>query len=118
MGLIALEGIEFFAKHGVYGEERKVGNKYSVDIIVESNLDEAAINDDISIAVNYELLYKIIKKEMKKPSKLLENIAHRIIEQAFSAYPGVHRVQVSVSKFNPPIGGICHKAKVTLEKTK
>jgi len=118
MGVVALEGIEFFAYHGVQNEERKIGNKYSVDINVEANFSEAALNDEISAAVNYELLYKLIKKEIKKPSKLLENIAHRIIEQVLTSYPGVDKVTVSISKFNPPIGGVCQRAKVTIEKNK
>jgi 7,8-dihydroneopterin aldolase/epimerase/oxygenase len=118
MGIIALEGIEFFAYHGFYSEEQKVGNKYSVDIEVESNIEQAADNDNLSDTVNYELLYKIAKKEMKKPGKLLEHVANRIIEQIFTSYPGVDKVKVAVSKFNPPIGGICNKAKVTIEKLK
>ncbi|RZK29989.1 MAG: dihydroneopterin aldolase, partial [Hymenobacter sp.] len=32
MGQIALEGLEFFAFHGYYDEEQKIGNKYGVDI--------------------------------------------------------------------------------------
>lgn len=118
MGLIALEGIEFFAHHGFYSEEQKIGNKYTVDIIVESNFNKSAKSDDLAETVNYELLYKIIKKEMKKPSKLLENIANRIIEQTFAAYPGVDKVEVSISKYNPPIGGVCKKARITLERSK
>jgi len=118
MGVIALEGIEFFAYHGFHSEEQKVGNKYAVDIEVESNIEQAAENDELGDTVNYELIYKIAKKEMKKPSKLLEHIANRIIEQIFTSYPGIDKVKVAVSKFNPPIGGICKKAKVTIEKIK
>ena len=29
MGQIALEGMEFFAYHGHFDEEQKIGNKYS-----------------------------------------------------------------------------------------
>lgn len=118
MGTVALEGMEFFAYHGVQNEERKTGNKYSVDIKVASNFDSAATNDDVADTVNYELLYKIVKKEMKKPAKLLENISHRIIEQVLSSYPGIDSVEVSVSKYNPPIGGVCQKATVTMQRNK
>ena len=35
MGQIALEGMEFFAFHGYYDEEQKIGNKYGIDLYIE-----------------------------------------------------------------------------------
>ena len=116
MGTIALEGIEFFAYHGFYYEEQKVGSKYSVDIKVEAPFEEAAVHDQLSETINYEQLYKIIKQEIKKPSKLLENIAKRIIDRTIENFPHIEYVEVSISKFNPPVGGVCNRAKVTLKE--
>jgi dihydroneopterin aldolase len=116
MGTVSLEGIEFFAYHGFYEEERKIGNKYSVDITVSLDITEAAATDDLQGTVNYEELYAIIRHEMLTPSRLLENIAHRIIEGTYELYPDVEWVEVSISKFNPPLGGICHCSKITLRK--
>jgi dihydroneopterin aldolase len=53
---------------------------------------------------------------MLTPSRLLENIAFRIIERTYELYPEVEWVEVSISKFNPPLGGICHRSKITLRK--
>jgi 7,8-dihydroneopterin aldolase/epimerase/oxygenase len=116
MGTVSLEGIEFFAYHGFYEEERKLGNKYSVDITVSLDITEAASTDDLQGTVNYEELYDIIRHEMLTPSRLLENIAYRIIDRTYEAYPDVEWVEVSISKFNPPLGGICHRSKITLRK--
>ena len=60
MGKVALEGIEFFAYHGYYEEQRKIGNKYEVNIEITSDLSEAAKSDSLSGTINYEILYKII----------------------------------------------------------
>ena len=116
MGKITLEGIEFFAYHGFYQEERKTGNRYSVDISVEANLSQAAEEDSLKETINYEQLYRMVSEEMQRPSKLLEHIGHRLIEQAFCDFPEVSSVEVSVSKFNPPVGGVCHRAVVTLKR--
>ena len=118
MGLIALEGIEFFAYHGFHKEEQKIGNKYGVDIWVECDFDKAAGEDDLSQTIDYEVLYKLIKKEIKTPSKLLENIAQRIIDRAFETFPVAKMVKITISKFNPPVGGVCNRARVTLQKEK
>lgn len=37
LGTISLEGLEFFAYHGFYDEEQKVGNKYSLDITIHTD---------------------------------------------------------------------------------
>ena len=115
MGKIALEGLEFFAYHGYYPEERKIGNKYGVSIEVETNFTKAAQQDRLQFTVNYEKLYELIRTEMSVSSQLLEHLAQRIIDKTFEVFPFVKAVRVEVSKFNPPIGGVCRVAKVTLE---
>ena len=116
MGTIALEGLEFFSYHGFYDEEQKIGNKYSVDIIVTADFSDAARLDRLSATVNYEALYKITASVMQQSARLLEHIAHRIIQEIRTTYPDLQSVEVSVSKFNPPIGGVCHRAKITLKE--
>ena len=54
MGQIALEGMEFFAFHGFYDEEQKIGNKYGVDLYLTTDLKRAATSDDLHETVNYE----------------------------------------------------------------
>jgi dihydroneopterin aldolase len=116
MGIIALEGLEFFAYHGYSDEEQKTGNRYSIDIAVTADVQGAAQQDRLQLTINYEALYRIIADEMTRQSRLLEHIAERIIERTYQLYPQIELVEVSVSKFNPPIGGVCTRAKVTMKK--
>lgn len=113
MAEIKLEGIEFFAYHGHHDEERITGNKYSVDIIINTDLSKARESDHLADTIDYSVIYNIIKKEMAKPARLLEHISHRINTEVLNAYESIERVETSVSKFNPPLGGICKKAMVT-----
>ncbi|GAB2788237.1 dihydroneopterin aldolase [Rhabdobacter roseus] len=115
MGTITLEGLEFFAYHGYYAEEQKIGNRYSLDIVITTDFVAAAHHDRLSETVNYEELYRIAAEVMQERSRLLEHIAFRVIEKVRQKYPRVERVTVSVSKFNPPVGGVCTRAKITLE---
>lgn len=111
--LIALEGLVFFAYNG-YDEEKAMGNRYSVDVKVSTDFKEAAETDNLDATINYEGLYKLVKEEMNTKSLLLEHIANRIIKKIKVTYSGLHQIEVSVSKFNPPIGGICDLARITL----
>ncbi|MFN3315362.1 MAG: dihydroneopterin aldolase [Raineya sp.] len=115
---IILENIEFFAYHGYYDEEQKIGNKYTIDICIEANLQQAAKSDKLADTINYEKLYQIVAKEMATPARLLEHIAQKIIDTIFHNFAQVEAIEIAVGKHNPPIGGVCGKAKVILKQTR
>ncbi|MBP6385288.1 MAG: dihydroneopterin aldolase [Pseudarcicella sp.] len=114
MGKIALEGMEFFAYHGVSDEEQKIGNKYQVDVELDCDINAAAVSDDLKYTINYAEVYLIVDRIMAKKTRLLEHIAFNIIEEIKQQFQQVDSVTVEVSKFNPPLGGICARSKITL----
>jgi dihydroneopterin aldolase len=118
IGRIALEGLEFHAFHGVYPHERESGNFFEVDISVETDFSKAAATDELLGTVNYETLFKIVKDEMEQPSKLLETVAEKVANDVLEVFPNVISVEFRISKLNPPIGGKCRKATVSLVKTR
>ncbi|PIB34374.1 dihydroneopterin aldolase [Reichenbachiella sp. 5M10] len=112
---IKLEGLDFFAHHGYYAQEREIGNKYTIDVEVVLN-DPIQIDDDnLGATVNYEIVYSIVEQVMKVPTKLLETLSQKINQQIIQEFPYIVSVQTTVSKHNPPIKGVCHKASVTLK---
>lgn len=115
MGQVSLEGMEFFAKHGYYEEERVIGNKYTVDVIIDIDFSEAAAEDKLEGTVNYEKVYEIVSEVMGNEAKLLEHLAGKMIKSIKSHFPSIKKVLVKVSKHNPPIKGLCEKATVSLE---
>lgn len=115
MGIVSLEGMEFYARHGYYEEERKIGNKYSVDVHLEVDFLEAAMEDKLEGTVNYEVVYEVVAEVMSIDALLLEHLAGKMIKRLREAFPQVRKVTVNVSKYNPPIKGLCHRATVTLE---
>lgn len=117
-GKISLEGLEFHAYHGVYPHERSSGNKFEVDVLVETNIDPSAFQDDLSGTLNYESLYEVIREEMEKPSKLLERVGQSMATAILDKFPQALSVTITIAKFNPPIGGVCRKAAVTISQSK
>lgn len=115
MGIVALEGMEFYARHGYYEEERKIGNKYRVDVELEADFAEAAEHDKLEGTVNYERVYEVIAEVMNIDALLLEHLAGKMIKKLKAEFPQVTNVRVEVSKYNPPIKGLCHRAVVKLE---
>ena len=113
-GTVELVGMEFFAKHGCYPEERKIGNKYTVDVSLEVEMESAINSDRLDGTVNYEDVYKIVAHIMSVEANLLEHLAGQMVAEIRSAFNNVYSAKVTVSKHNPPIGGLCDKAKVTV----
>jgi len=116
IGRVALEGLEFHAFHGVYPHERESGNWFEVDVAVETDFSLAATTDELIGTVNYETLFRVVKTEMEQPSKLLETVAEKIANDVLEKFPNALSVQLTISKLNPPIGGKCKKATISLEK--
>lgn len=116
MDCIALEELEFFSYHGLYPEENKIGNKYNIDIYVFTDVSEAAISDKLSGTIDYEKIFGIAKKNTEKSAKLLEHLAFRIMGDIFKTFPEAVKVRVNVCKYNPPIGGVCKWAKISMER--
>lgn len=116
MGLIQIEGMEFYSFHGHYQEERIVGNKFLVDLTIETEMQIPSESDNLKDAVNYQLAYQIVKQEMEKKSHLLEHIAGRILNSLYSEMQGIKKATVKVSKLNPPMGGKISSVSVVLSR--
>ncbi|EKD31791.1 MAG: hypothetical protein ACD_77C00249G0003 [uncultured bacterium] len=112
--IVELVNMEFYAYHGHFREEQIIGNKFIVNLSAETDLSTPGKSDDLNDALNYQELYTLIREEMEIPSKLLENVALRIINRIRTTYPKVTWAEVSVSKLNPPLGGKVEASRVTM----
>jgi dihydroneopterin aldolase len=112
---IAIHGAEFFAYHGFYPEEQKLGTKFIVDIEVEFRPVIAGIRqDDISHTVDYEQLYDIVSNEMKHTRKLIETVAQSIADAIKGKYPFADSIKVVLKKMHAPLPGMVDHSGVTV----
>lgn len=118
MGLLELEGMEFYATHGCLGHEKRMQNLFVVDFRGETDMTEAAESDRLEDALDYGLIYEVIRKEMTVHSDLLEHLAGRIVKAIASSFPMLGDFSVRVSKRRPPVGGVTAWSRVTLSHKK
>jgi len=116
MGLIQIENMEFYSFHGHFKEERIVGNKFLVDLTVETDMKVPSESDNLKDAVNYQRIYEIVKQQMEMKSHLLEHIAGRILDAIYSEMEGIKKATVKVSKMNPPMGGKIGSVSIILSR--
>ncbi len=112
--LVELVNMEFYSYHGHFREEQIIGNKFIVNFSAECDVFTPGESDQLEDALNYQELYTLIKEEMDIPSKLLENVALRIVKRVKATYSAVGRITLSVAKMNPPIGGKVEASRVVI----
>lgn len=118
MGLIAIEGLQFYSYHGYYKEEQTLGGRFSVDVYIRTDYEEAAATDNLKKTINYEEVYEVVKSEMEIPAQLIEHLCKRISESIQQRYPDIEYLKVRVIKHQPPIKGMVDRVFVETESGK
>jgi dihydroneopterin aldolase len=116
MGNIYLEDLEFYAFHGCYKEEQIAGTRFLVNLTLETNMDKPSMTDNVSDALNYQMVYEVVKHEMVIKSHLLEHVAQRILDALFQRFSQLEHATVKISKMNPPIGGAMKCVSIELSR--
>ena len=105
MGTIILKKMEFYAYHGCFAEEQLTGTKFRIDLQLVTDTEEAERNDDLHKTIDYQKVYNIVKSQMEIKSKLLENVARRIMDELLKQFPEIKNAEIIISKLHPPLGG-------------
>lgn len=114
MDKIYVNQMEFYGYHGVFPEETKLGQRFIVDVIVETDLAKAGHSDDLEDSINYGEIFEVVQGIVEgKPFKLLEAIAERITVELLARFSTIQTCTVKVIKPNPPIPG--HYQSVAVE---
>lgn len=111
---VQLHDLEFFAFHGLYDEERIVGNKFIVNF--EVTIDDVSNFQTIEDTINYVSLFEVIKKKMNHPVDLLEKLAMQIIDEVYLMNNKINSINISIKKVIPPIKGIRGNVGITIQK--
>lgn len=117
---IELEKMRFYARHGVFPQERAVGNWFEVSVSLTYEADaETAPDDNLAGTINYARVAEIVTHEMAIPSQLLETVALRIRRAlldavATDASPVITSGSIRIAKLTPPLGLPITSASATL----
>ncbi len=111
---IALENMQFYAFHGYYEAERKMGNDFQLSVSCDIG-KLVGETEDIDNTVNYEVLYEICKQVMNEPQQLLETVASLILDKIKQRYPKVVSANVILQKAQPQLGGRVQWSTITMQ---
>ena len=117
MDKIYLKNVEIFANHGVFKEEKTLGQKFILDLELTLSLEEAGRTGDLTKSVHYgELCHGIEKEFMKESYDLIETETQKVAEFTLYNYPLVKDIKVTLKKPWAPIGRHLDYAAVQIER--
>lgn len=104
---IELRGLVVFGHHGYLVEERRIGQRFLVDLRVDVS-GEASETDSIEDTVDYRRLASLVREVFAGPERLLlEGLAGGVADGIVERFASVERVRVRVRKpdvvLDPPV---------------
>ena len=115
---IAVRVLTAHAFHGVYEAERRLGQTFRVDAVLELDTAPAAAGDDLERTVDYAELARALHGVLTgEPVDLLETLAQRLADVCLSD-PLVDAVEVTVHKPEADLGVPFHDVTVTIRRQK
>ena len=114
---ISLNKLLFVGYHGLYPEEKKLGNNYSVEIDIDFTPKEGVI-DQLDQTIDYVHVYAIVKKWMEIPTPLLETLVGKIADDILLSQALANKVFVKITKLHLPISSFEGNVSVKIEKSR
>ena len=114
---ISLDNLVFFGYHGLYAEEKKLGNTYIVDVIIDFTPKQSSIHH-LEQTIDYVQVYALIKKWMAIPTPLLETLVGNMADDILKEQLLAAKVMVKIIKQHLPIAEFEGTASVSIEKSR
>jgi dihydroneopterin aldolase len=114
---LTISGIEGFGHHGVLQTERRDGQLFLADLVLEVDTRKAARSDDLQDTVDYgSLVARVVKAIESDPVDLIETLAERIADTCLED-DRVRSVVVTVHKPHAPVDASVGDVALTITRT-
>lgn len=116
-GTIDIKGLVLFAKHGVHDAEAKLGQRFTLDIALEIEIDEAIQKDRIEATVDYGEAIAVSERAFReKRFFLIEAAAAHVAGVLLAHFPKVKFVRITVRKPSAPVPAAIDYVAATVER--
>jgi dihydroneopterin aldolase len=114
---IFISGLAVHAYHGVMPHERKVGQSFKLDILLDIDLGEASRSDRLAHTVSYDQVADTATEAFcAQPYRLIEAAAGAVIDALLERFPRVAGVRITVHKPHAPIAATFDDVGVTIAR--
>jgi dihydroneopterin aldolase len=103
---ILLQDLVFYGYHGVKPAEKSLGQRFGVDLEIETDLGPAGRSDDLTLTVDYGEVFRVVRELVEGPSRdTLEALAEAMAAALLERFGRIRSVVVRVRKPSAPIAG-------------
>ena len=104
MDKIIIENLEIIAEHGVFKEEKFLGQKFIVSLEMKTDTREAGKTGNLNASTHYGFVSDDVEKLLTSQSfDLIETCAEKTAEMILTKYPLISEVKVAIKKHWAPI---------------
>jgi len=115
---IELVGVVVFGHHGFLEEERRLGQRFLVDLWVDVG-ESASASDRIEDTVDYRRLAALVRDVFAGPERLLlEALAGAVADDILDRFGAVERARVRVRKPDVVLDPVVEYAAVVVERAR
>jgi|SRR5680860_57605 len=115
---LSVSGITVHGHHGVFDFERREGQEFVIDLVLEMDTRPAAKNDDLRETVDYGTLVDEVRSAVANdPVDLIETLAQRIADLCLH-HAEVEAVEVTVHKPHAPIQATFDDVALTITRSR
>ncbi|CAB4579357.1 unannotated protein [freshwater metagenome] len=116
---ISITGIHAFGFHGVYDHERRDGQDFFVDVLIDLSLAKASQSDALKDTVDYGRICDIVIEEIAgPPCALIEKLAGNIGDQLLKTFKPIKKIKVTVHKPAAPVDAQVLDIAVAVERSR
>lgn len=102
---IYIKNLEVFGNHGVFPEENRLGQKFSINAVLYTSTRIAGKEDDLVKSIHYGDVSHFMEGFMRKHTfKLIEAVAEQLAKAVLLRFQNLERIDLEIQKPWAPIG--------------
>lgn len=116
---IFITGLSLHAYHGIMPYEGKVGQTFTIDLVLDIDLAAAAHSDKVADTVSYDKVVECATAAfIAQKHKLIEAAAGQVADAVLAQFPRILSVKVTIHKPHAPIAATFSDVGVTLFRSR
>ena len=116
---IFIKGVLIHARHGVMEHESEVGQRFVIDLELDTDLSASSRSDRLADTVSYSDVVETATAAFKDTNyRLLEHAAGAVADAILATFARIRAVKVTVHKPHAPIAAIFEDVGVVLTRSR
>jgi dihydroneopterin aldolase len=116
---IFINGLSLHAYHGVMAYEARVGQTFTLDLVLTMDLAVASRSDKVADTVSYDKVVECATQAFcAQRFRLIEAAAGKVADALLAGFPRVQSVAVTIHKPHAPIAATFSDVGVTLMRNR